>query len=429
MRMSIPLLLLIFMIEVQLFANGGPIASTNILKTGHPEMLTYSSTKIEKENLHIKVGVKFIDVHVQYFLNNEFLYNGDSILYGFPVDYLVPFGSVNDDTQLDFIEMSLDGKVLDVQRLKEFSAKSSKKFSAFGGDKTSKIWFYTHLNLAPKVQQVLEVKYRLRAYGVDWVTSKDSYRKYSDRTFTYDFSPAASWGNGEAKLLNLKLDMSEIMLAQPKINGIELNSDSIGFYSGSFKDFSFKDQSLQIDYKFDLIGHSEDIIENKLDDHCIVKFSSNSKVKWDLLSDTLFNTGYSFAPKTSLIFELNPACGLREFHLINGNYSDSVSYEDYSRIKKLKIEFEKTSYQDEKPIITKKDTIITLPNHPYLALNQSNFSQRADRFQMIEHFFSMSTFKFLKITILETYPGKKYKEVFLTEFFLNGPLMKWHHEE
>ena len=60
-------------------------------------------------------------------------------------------------------------------------------------------------------------------------------------------------------------------------------------------------------------------------------------------------------------------------------------------------------------------------------MNQDNFMRNSILFQLKTNIFNIALIK-AKITILETYPGKKYTDVCFTELLFNSQLFNYDEE-
>ncbi len=224
-------------------------------------------------------------------------------------------------------------------------------------------WYYTKFSLRAGKSATLHVEYTLshslwrglyslceefqRAFegwandyqGGEWI-------KCPYNSFRYDFSPAAAWGNGTTRELDLTIDApnTEVWLPhQQRKNTILFE----GHYHRHYTDFRYADATpLELDYRY-IVPDSFDV--NSIRDHRLspMRYSlrqyEGDTCRYEALSDLNGCTGVFLNPNDSGEYVLEivftdsiPITGLAILH---GNYCDSLSWVTTPRAKKMQVEY------------------------------------------------------------------------------------------
>lgn len=267
MRNLITTLLLTLCI-VTAFSNGDPVAVTSaITLSSSPVAVHVPEVQMLNEQVLFVPNGKYTEVTVRYLLHNQSKKDFKDLPYGFPIDYYgtgeSQWGWLNDFTESrqmvgwrdDYVQnvtFSLDGRQLPWQCSKDtvikpaerildlgdegyegfkpdsagtYSAAASKLLYEKYGEEIfihtyaiSRRWFYTRLDIPAGQVVMLEVHYKVEHFYQEGLydhsdffeNSKDDY--YCDGSFSYDFAPAAYWGNGKAQRFVAELDASHIAI-------------------------------------------------------------------------------------------------------------------------------------------------------------------------------------------------------------------------
>lgn len=214
--------LLLVSLPLLLHANGDPVISYSAgIRSCNPIPLKVTDVQVVREDLDINVALPYSTVRVAYRLKNN---SGKPIHvdYGFPVDFTGKasgdYGFKGDDMTEDLYEVGvadrsvraikfrLDGKELPWTRSDEVVKTGEVYEDEETGEKIEitvyRLWTYTVLDIPAGETVVLQVDYEVLS---DWSTGLGSLQmsplsRYfpSSGSFSYDFSPARHWGNGNA---------------------------------------------------------------------------------------------------------------------------------------------------------------------------------------------------------------------------------------
>src|SRR4051794_6676401 len=97
LRLASKLLVLAIIISIPLnvFANGGPIDGSAVIRTGNIQMMQQKDITLDEENLSIKSEGIRLDFKVIYKLTNHG--KAGSVDYAFPVDYFITGDNGDED--------------------------------------------------------------------------------------------------------------------------------------------------------------------------------------------------------------------------------------------------------------------------------------------------------------------------------------------
>ncbi len=214
-------------------ANGDPvIAYSANIRSCNPVPLKVSEVQVVREDLNIRVRIPYTEVSVVYRLKNSSA-TPIHVDYGFPVDYgedkdSAPGTFTTDEWSASLAEAGVRGRAvrdvhfrLDGRELTWTHADEIVKLDESYVDeetgetvelKCNRLWTYTVLDIPAGATVTLEVDY---AVLCNWSTGLGSLNasplsRYfpSDGNFYYDFTPAQHWGNGKAGELAVKVDCS-----------------------------------------------------------------------------------------------------------------------------------------------------------------------------------------------------------------------------
>ncbi|MCR5550710.1 MAG: hypothetical protein K6F40_07235 [Bacteroidales bacterium] len=265
MRSLTTTLLLCFSIAVA-FANGDPVAVTSaITLSSSPVAVHVPEVQMLNEQVLFVPNGKYTEVTVRYLLHNQSKKDFKALPYGFPIDYNgtgeSQWGWLNDfsesrqmvgwrDDYVQNVTFSLDGRPLPWQCSKDTIIKPAGKTLAFdvrvdlepdsadgysqkliqklykeyGEDiysythPISRRWFYTYLDIPAGQLVMLEVHYKVEHFYQEGLYNHSEYFEnyeenyYCDGSFSYDFAPAAYWGNGKAQRFIAELNASHIKI-------------------------------------------------------------------------------------------------------------------------------------------------------------------------------------------------------------------------
>lgn len=226
------------------YANGDPVTRISALeRSANPAPRTITDIHVIREELRIKPGL-YTEVSVRYYLWNSSGKDYENIDYAFPVDYqgfgdkLANSALIGDDYSEssaiygwrdDYIRdvvFSANGAPLPFEISQETAARKPKEpvvqdpedienlgpwtkeqaELAYACQTTGRKWFYTRFHIDAGETMVLDVRYSLRNQA-----SMPAYENIDRRlnsTFTYDLAPAKHWGDGIAREIEIRIDLS-----------------------------------------------------------------------------------------------------------------------------------------------------------------------------------------------------------------------------
>ncbi len=435
------IILLIFCVAVscKLFSNGGPIMNSQVLKTGQIQLINNSEIKITDEKINAKISGEYVTYDISYTFFREYSYMGDTILYGFSVDFTDDIYNRNNHgicaKDVPYFEMYFNDKKLDVKEQIDFGFYNDsitlKNDTAIEHSLYwvvdyyhKKKWFIAKLIFDSTNTYTLHVKYKVHNYSTDGYLAKYPFMNYDKRVMIYDLSPAGYWGDGKIGNLSINIDASSLdsNYETHQLKGLSGYVLKDGIYSFQQKDFEpGRNKIFVCEYSYKNIGKTRDIKNSNISTDNFLSmrpsFKGNKAAVNDLNVATACNFKKSGSKKNSIEFTFAKHTMFMCLTILNGNYTSEKNYYDYGRLKKIRVEYEYSAYPDTNKII-KTDTVFNLDNKKYLPLNNSDFAKNCNFFDFTNDAFS-SAIK-LKITFLEYYAGKKPNDISISELLLNG---------
>jgi len=201
-------------------ANGGTFATSSVYSTGNLVPVRKQKIELENETLHVVLEGDWASVEVIYSIRNRG--GADAVTYGFPIDTaqqaeISGDSGLSGDSSIKDFQMFDGGKRLEITRvIKE--ATSDGSYTERPYDKTVRNWFTAELHFDRREEKTLAVSYKVKSGGTESGTSNNFWWEQSPRTFTYTFKPAASWGDGRLRHLDILVDTSQLKNAQIPIN-------------------------------------------------------------------------------------------------------------------------------------------------------------------------------------------------------------------
>lgn len=412
-----------------LLPNGAPFKTNYVFKTFNPQPIDAPDIKIIKENLGIVIHEDYSTVTVEYTMKNS---GNDLVMdYGFPVDYFMKTNNLrygfekfwNPANISEFSISDENGKLDILEKFDTILYDSKLKFRLVFYDKIdiARKWFFVKLKFRSNLEKIIKVRYTISNTLLDMLMSDKYFILYSDRLFTYDFSPAAYIGNSNISELNIRIDATELESCNC-------------FYNTNFR-YGFENinglLSLQLK-NVNPIELKELTIQYKMDNVYKTKAEDNFRFgeKW---FGSVMPAQKEENNKISNIFDGKPATGLFlksglgskfEIHFgkdsvsyigfINGCVADRESFLNYPRIKKLKLEiFSKTFRRNT----GEKYLILELKDNDFSFFNKKYYGGFITTlFDLGQDFYD--DIRKIRITILDVYPGKIYNTPCIGELFV-----------
>ena len=372
---------------------------------GNIESKDSSDITISEEILTVKLGTEFADVTAEYHLKN--IGNNQDFCFSLPIKNDYDSWGVYHETNTEHMQFYLNGKEIGYNLESTYSSTNEQDwyYEIFKALDTSKaigegyklcINTYTAtLNFKKGETKVLTVKYK-----------SDSYNG-----FLYDLRSSASVGNGKAGKFTLNFDYSALKYVKEfklNIGNFKFNDKGVYTYTENNLDFAKQKaivsifQNPQPGWEY-LNDNWRKQLVNKL------YVSSNSKNSGNLL-DRNFDTVWTGSANDHIELDFyNPSNS--SIGILNGNIARRDLYYDYSRIKKASIEFRNKFDGEIHEIRT--DNIYEFPDIPYEEIHKEI------PFGAVQHLETLREHNcYVRIKILETYPGRKSSDVSVSEIFL-----------
>jgi hypothetical protein len=445
MRKSLILIFFLVMTD-QVFSNGGPIVNSLVFKTGQIQMMHWNSINIINENIDMKIEGEYTVYNITYTLENKYPYTVDTIMYGFPVDFISTYWTNwgFDSTDIPYFEIYFNGEKNNCSQQTDYCLlhdtivrsyiRNSMEYETnrygFENDLRRR-WYITKLIFErEKKENTLNVKYKIHNYSIDFSTMKSTFITYDKRKVIYDFSAAGYWGDGIIDKITINIDVKDLdsNYETHDLTGIEGYELKNGIYTFQKEKFDpNKDKYLMLVYTNKARGLSADILKNYVPDDRIDKINTAFTGKTETLNDFDFST-FCVLKKDKiknswLEYNFKNNTYMSCITILNGNYTSEADYYNNSRIKKVKIEFEIGDWKDSTKVIC-RDTTVTLKDRKYNAINKENFAYNSDIVHLNKVDYVLNIKK-IKITFLETYPGIKNDDAYLTELVFNSYVYKW----
>ena len=431
------ILLICLFVPCQLMANGGPVTYFGVNSSGNPYFTEVADVNILREDLLIRPQGEKIFVRATYLFQSNYQH----VKYAFPVDYWCSndeddffYESVEiRDGNISNIKFECDGKIL------EYETEIPQVLDGvYSENYKMRTWFYTTFALRGGVT-TLTVSYELQCEF-----HYQSGDLYKFARFSYDFSPAANFGNGVIKEFSMTIDLNDQTIKGDLHEAYNFEKQG-ELYTCNINNFDLK-SAAPVEFSLSH-GDSEEIsiLTASCYEGCYKTTVSSSTDQYPVsnMSDLDFATAYVIKEdkenkkwiEISSVNEMN----IGFIRILNGYYKSEEAYYDNSRIKKALIEYITT-----KGNVVHTDTL-TFDDDEYTSLNYTNFSQKLHYILAMDYDFfynnrdyeyygcaddegnldkSLLPFK-IRMTILEEYKGRKYNDICISEMFVS---MTWYWE-
>ncbi|MBQ7672272.1 MAG: hypothetical protein IJS49_04255 [Paludibacteraceae bacterium] len=223
-------------------------------------------------------------------------------------------------------------------------------------------WYYTSFSLRAHAQATLHVEYTLKhltslglyqlgnefqhafdCHENNWNGGERSEADYN--RFLYDFSPAAAWGDGTTRELNLTVHAPNTKVWLPQISG---NDPPLfeGYYHQHYTDFRYADAA-PIEW-FYTYPAPDSLDVNAIRDHRLsstcysLRQYEGDTCNYKVLSDLNGCTGIFLSPTDSGDYVLDiivaDSINVTGLAILHGNYCDSISWATTPRAEKMKVD-------------------------------------------------------------------------------------------
>lgn len=434
-RYLVALLIIIASLTNILYANGGPMESAPITKTGNIQLIKKSNITIKEESIDISIDGDYLEVKVVYHLKNNSA--EDKVKYGFPVEHQI--GEQDEYANMDTINgfKMYDGdKPLNIKE--EFISEENVEKQSFYNEyknlkdiyinKTIKKWFITELAFKAGEEKILTVHYTVRSQFCDWGISGIFFEAFDTNFFTYDLTPAGNWGSGIVQNFRFALDANKLIACGGKVAKLNLEGYRLekGIYSFEKKDFDLsKQQRISFVYDNTNFKKTNEINRARLDNKYIksIRTSSclgerySSKNMFDGSLNTAWVEGVKGIGKREWIeVEFTKGINLGAICIANGYLKSDSVYKNNGKIKNVMIE----RYYKGKLVQEPEQLHKSIDIRKYNELNKNYYGNYIDILSDTEGFNMVDK---VRITILDAYKGEKYEDTCISELFLIGHVM------
>jgi len=435
---ALPIIVLILQAPLSVFANGGAFYSSVVERTGNLVPMEKPLISLEEETFNAYIDGDDVGVYVTYLLANHG--PADSVTFGFPVDLATPETLYTPNgydyvlgSSLKEFRVEDGGHPVPVEKV-IINPLSATERPAGIDPKIQLVrrWSLTTLRFEAGKKKHLTVAYKVRCMALDEGFEGDTLWKYGVRTFLYTFHPASTWANGRVGSLNIDVGtrwLRENDLPQVTRLAPPGSSDEAGKIRWTFHDQDLaKLPDLTFSYDPSSLYQEAQIKRNLLDP----KHAKSLTVSSTLPTDGSFNYGkesmrdndlrtawvegakgpgigetITFVPKDAYVTEIA---------LLNGFVTNETLYYTNARIKRLRVEVECGEGAEENERHQTRE--ILLPDRPYKDFNPRYPFASVD--WVVQHPEANGFIDKVKLTILEVYPGRKYEDTAVTEFYICG---------
>lgn len=431
LRLVSKLLVLTILISVPLnvFANGGPIDGSAVIRTGNIQMVQQKDITLDEENLSIKSEGGHINFKVIYKLTNHG--KAGYVDYAFPVDY---FLTGNNDTEEIYGFKIRDGNtILNVTQKKEVET-IKVNWAGMGniqnrnfpkGITAQRKWSLTRIYFPTNTSKIITVNYQLFQACWGYKYFEKRFDDLPDILFLYSLYPAKNWGNGIIKKFKTIIDFSDDAKRGFGLKNINLKQFTIknGIYTLKADNFDLsKNKDIQITLKSvfpikNFVKKNEYQIDVEKTGALIASSTLKGNYMAKNLLDGSLETTWAGTKGVGDSVEINlKDVEMNYIGIINGNTKNKEAYENYGKVKKLKVEIDEVKNSNKIEKITK---IIDLENKAFEKISTARF---LDELFYIDYVtvdvFGNPKIRKVKLTILDTYKGKKYKNACISELLL-----------
>lgn len=423
------------MICGSIFANGGPVDWSNFKCMGTITPMKVTGISLEKERLNIVVTGDYSDVHAVYTLAKGKDYKaGQTITYGFPVDY---HGWYSDDESDDSgivksFSMVCNDCTLSVISKYEPQKKSKNKNESESDTPWRRKWYVSSFPVPDSDTFELSVTYGIKNSFLDEWYTKNPFNECSLREIRYDLRPAKNWKTGTIKDLQITIDASDIINNFGTVNPGEFGfkKTAPGTYTFSKQTYAITQKSsFTFSYDDSIQALSKEIVNDRIPPGSLeVTASSSLAGNYGPLNtiDSNCSTAWVEGAQGNGIgswieFKIKGTYMLSHIGIMNGYWKSKATWEENSRPKKLGLEILEKKDVDKVMVLAKYTIDIPKERTYRNGVSIKNFYK--DIFflpKWNDVIADCKEVKKIKITILDVWPGTKYTDTALSEVFILG---------
>lgn len=442
--MKFYLVIIFILISFSVFGNGGPIDWTQLLSTGNINFQNNSGFKIHEESINFEVVEDYTNVTVEYKIKN--LSETKKVAYAFPIDFSthVPYNKKNLEKEVPYFEAFDNSKKLEFKLIEKEDIVTFPYPSRYNNGKpfdirATRVYYLMDLSFEKDEIKSLKIKYSVKNNLETILTTKSIFPSNSDRIFHYNLTPSSNWGDGIVSKFSYNIDFTNIM----NVGGSAKLLPKKGYWDGDIYRYSAKDYDLNkednIIFTYEINDYLKTLLFNKnvIDRKNFDKVNASSTLpnenKWNYSVNNLFDKNYK-----SVWVEGSPEDGIGEYieielsnyvityiGIINGFNHSKDAYYNNSRALKIKYEIELdpngpvtphiSAYSEEYKSI---ENTIDLKDLGYNEVNETNYANYSQK--LIDTGSSGLPVKKIKLTILDSIQGEKFKDLCISEIILLG---------
>lgn len=433
-------MMLLLLAGAPVFANGGPVNWSALLKTGNIVFENYADYRIEKEHIHFELDGDYANVSVEYQVTRD-KDTPESVLYAFPVDV----DSSGDESiaeiaagEIPFYEIRDNGEPLSYAIAEKgepvsYDYPDAYDYSMMDAVQGHRIFFTSLLSFKGRETKTIRVRYRVRNRFTDLIFSSQFTPVFTERLLVYSLKPAENWGKGVVDDFSYTIDFSGLTA----LGGEVLSLPGGGVLSG--RTFSFHKTNFDLNRADDIIVVYEGkkallsrfYRERRIPDESIISIKTSSTLSpgstWSYEGENLIDGDYE-----TVWVEAAPGNGVGEsieieltdvnvgyIGLINGFCHSREFYRNNGRALKVKyrIECDRNGpffFLDEDVIEGEAD----LSDLGYGPIDDDNLSTYLQR--VFESADGGVAAKKITLTIVDALEGDKYRDLCLGEVVILG---------
>lgn len=416
---TIIVIVLVLCLSSSIYANGGPKGTSGRVEGGNIEFKNVEDVFLKKEKLDIILDVDYVNVKVEYLLENE----GEALTtdYAFPVTfYKDEFTSFE---KVENLNMYVNDEKINYTVTEGEIFEDKEKFISTKTD-----YYLSTLNFAKGEELKLTIEYKIAPHYINWGTSKNPFISIDYKKFYYDLSPAANWGDGKIDKFYMTIDASKIIekggkIVESTFSGLDLSQSVISYEAENFDILSNSELILKYD------------IHNYLMQQYVAKRSAASQISRIITSSCLDAFSYGALnlvdnDLTTCWAEGSEGLGIGDWveiefkepvdiefiYMANGFLLDEKTFYNNARVKKLDVELD---VYDPVNGYGLKMLTIEFPDLQYpdgkTEFTDLNFEDMCQKITSYNEKVSN-----IKIIIKEVYPGDKFEDLCISEILLFG---------
>ncbi|MEK8217027.1 NADase-type glycan-binding domain-containing protein [Paenibacillus sp. FSL L8-0463] len=406
---------------IQTTANGGPGDISPDVQGGGMKFTQKKNIILKEENLSFIIKGDTVDITAAYTLFNKG--GADKTAYIFPIHFYVNEHGCepNCDFKADNFRITDGNKLLPIKNERTTKIVNQVIEDEYIVQKVTREYI-TEINFAKGETKKLTVRYSVNAGFYDWMISGQPLVIFGDRHFSYDVAPAGYWGNGRAGKLNITFDYRDIVMKGGSPIRLSLpygKETEKGLLKLQLENTELKKLGqLEFKYEYEAYLLSKHIRASKIPisqfKSAIASTELGKEYEITNMFDGKLNTAWVEGAKgtgigETITLELKPGTYVDGVRIINGYMKSKESYENNARIKTIRLSY----LMGNSEWITEDVDLADLPFDSKKAADQNSIYLLSQQIGQIGQEVSK-----IKLTILSTYPGKKFADTCVSELIV-----------